>query len=188
MSILTTKIPGGNELMDAKKVLEKIGVKEGDRVCDLGCGSKGYFSLQAAKLVGNKGMVYAVDILKSVLKNVEKEAKHEGLFNLKTVWSDLEIAAATKIEPLDLDFCLLINLLFQTKKHFEVMKEASRLLKKDNGKLAIIDWKKINSPFGPPVGIRISPEEIENFAQQLGLKKDFAFEAGNFHFGIVFKK
>ncbi len=187
MSLLPTKIPGGNELMDSKKVLEKIGLKEGDIVADLGCGGKGYFSLQAAKLVGNRGVVFAVDILKSVLKNVESEAKAEGIYNIKTLWANLEIGGTTKIRSESLDFSLLINILFQINNHFEVIKEATRLIKKE-GKLVVIDWKKTNSFFGPPVEMRISPEKVENFANQLGLKKDFAFEAGRFHYGIVFVK
>ena len=188
MSYLPTKIPGGNELINAKEVLEKIGLKEGDKVADLGCGGKGYFSLQSAKLVGNKGMVFAVDVLKSVLTGVENEAKAEGISNLKTVWSNLEIPRATKIDENALDFCLLINLLFQVEKPFEVIKEAARLLDKNNGRLVIIDWKKTSSPFGPPVKMRISSTEMEKLAQQLNLKKDFSFEAGKFHYGIVFKK
>lgn len=188
MSPLPTKIPGGNELIDSKKVLEKIGLKEGDKVADLGCGGKGYFCLQAARLVGNSGLVFAVDILRSILRNIEKEAKVEGINNIKTVWSNLEVSGATKIESESLDFCLLINLIFQTEKRFEVIKEATRLLKRDEGKLVVIDWKKTSIPFGPSVEMRIFPEEVESFAQQLALKKDFSFEAGKFHYGIVFKK
>lgn len=187
MPLLPMKIAGGNELLDSKKVLEKAGLKEGDMVGDLGCGGKGYFCLQAAKLVGNKGMVFAVDILKSVLKNVAAEARAQGINNLKTVWSDLEILGATKINSSSLDFSLLVNILFQIKEHFEVIKEAVRLLKKD-GKLLVVDWKKTQAPFGPPVEKRISTEELEKFASQLGLKKDFIFEAGKFHYGIVFIK
>lgn len=187
MSTLPLKIPGGNELMDSKEVLEKIGLKESDKVADLGCGGKGYFSLQAAKLVGNKGLVYAVDILKSVLKNVENEAKLRNICNLKTVWSNLEIGGATKINQKSLDVCLLINILFQTEKHFEVIKEAVRLLK-NGGKLAIIDWKATAVAFGPSPKMRVSSAEVRNYAKQFGLKEEQSFEAGKFHYGIIFVK
>jgi len=187
MPNLPLKIPGGNELMDAKKVLEKIGLKEGDVVADLGCGGKGYFSLQAAKLVGNRGMVYAVDILKSVLRNVEKEAKFDNLYNLKAIWSNLEIVGSTKIKHESLDFSLLINILFQTEKHFEVIKESVRLLKA-GGKLVVIDWKATAATFGPPPEMKVPLEEIRNFAKQLGLKEEESFEAGKFHYGIIFVK
>ena len=56
------KIPGGKKLIDTKQLLEKIGLEEKMRVADLGCGRRGYFSLQAAKIVGNKGLVIAVDV------------------------------------------------------------------------------------------------------------------------------
>ncbi len=81
-------------------------------VGDLGCGNLGYFSVPAAKIVGQNGVVYAVDILKSVLQSVENIARQEGLDNIKTVWSNLEVVGATKITPASLDLIMVVNMLF----------------------------------------------------------------------------
>ena len=187
MPLHPSKVPGGNELLNAKEVLEKAGITEGMKVGDLGCGSRGYFSLQAAKIVGKPGLVYAVDILKSNLQSVENEAKILGLSNVKTVWTDLEIYGATKIPASSLDFALLINVLFQTKDHQTIIKEAARLLKKD-GKILVVDWKRTGAPFGPRIEERVSPEKIEEYAKLAGLVKELKFEAGPYHYGLVFKK
>ena len=112
MPLMPSKIPGGNELINAKEFLTKVGIEEEMTVADLGCGARGYFSLQAARMVGSRGMVYAVDILPAALKGVEVNAKLLGINNIKTVWSDLEIYEATKIPAESLDFALLINILF----------------------------------------------------------------------------
>jgi ubiquinone/menaquinone biosynthesis C-methylase UbiE len=181
------KVPGGNELLDAKKVLEIAGLSEGARVADLGCGARGYFSLQAAKLVGTKGVVYAVDILKSALNGVESNARLHGLSNIRTLWSDLEKFGATKLPENYLDFALLINILFQTVDDETVIKEAVRLLKR-GGKLLVVDWKKTGAPFGPPIQDRSSPEEIKQIVNRLGLKLEKEFEAGPYHYGLVFIK
>ena len=40
------------------------------------------------------------------------------------------------------------------------LKEVKRLLKPD-GRLAVVEIKKEETPFGPPLDIRFSPEELE---------------------------
>ena len=143
-----------NTLLNTGLILEKIQVKEKMRVADLGCGSHCHFVFPISKIVGRYGTVYAVDILKDVLGNVQKQANVESLKNIKTVWTDLEIFGATKIESNSLDLVLLVNTLYQSKKQSEIIREAARLLKKD-GELFIADcafWsatrkKSQNRPF-----------------------------------------
>ncbi len=176
----------GNELITID-VFGKSGIAEGMIVGDLGCGNLGYFSLPAAKLVGKNGIVYAVDILKSVLDSVDHLAKQEGLKNLKTVWSNLEIVGATKVPTESLDVAFLINILFQSKKDDLVIKEAYRLTK-PGGRLVVIDWLKISTPFGPPIADRTDPEQIKNFCVNSGFRPMEEFPAGPYHYGMMFIK
>lgn len=176
----------GNELIKVN-VFEKVGLAEGMNVGDLGCGNLGYFSLPAAKIVGKTGTVYAVDILKSVLQSVEHIAKQEGLDNIKTVWSNLEIVGATKIPAESLDLSMLMNMLFQSTDDAKVFLESYRLTK-PAGKLAVIDWKMISSPFGPDPAKRIKKEDAIKFATTAGFKLIEEFEAGPYHFGLIFVK
>ena len=111
-----TKTPGGNELLNPEHILhDELQVTYGSRVGDLGCGGVGYFTFQSAQLVGDTGLVYAVDVQKMVLKNIEHRAKMFGLSNIKAVWSNLESFGATKINDGSLDFVILSNILFQNK-------------------------------------------------------------------------
>ncbi|NCN07745.1 methyltransferase domain-containing protein [Candidatus Falkowbacteria bacterium] len=176
----------GNELIKVN-VFEKVGLAEGMNVGDLGCGNLGYFSLPAAKIVGKTGMVYAVDILKSVLQSVEHIAKQEGLDNIKTIWSNLEVVGATKVPDESLDLSMLMNMLFQSTDDAKVFLEAYRLTK-PNGKLTVIDWKMISAPFGPDPAKRIKKEDAIRFGTDAGFKLIEEFEAGPYHFGLVFVK
>jgi len=181
-------ILGGNALLDPLKILNKAGIAEGQKVADLGCGTAGHFVIPAARMVGDKGHVYAVDILKSALEGVKSRAKLEGITNLDTIWSDLEVYNATKIDTNSLDVALLINVLFQTKKHDEILKETARMLK-SGGTLLVVDWKMTDIPaFGPDSEMRIDPEKIKQTAQDLNLELTKEFEAGKFHFALTFKK
>ena len=86
-----------------------------------------------------------------------------------------------------LDAIFLINVLFQTTNHMDVVREAIRLLKR-GGKLLIIDWKKNKTPFGPEISHRISKDYIKDIALKLRLLFDQEFEAGQFHYGLLFIK
>ncbi len=187
MPISTIKIPGGKELIDAKEVLEKVGIEEKMKVADLGCGYRGYFTLQAAKLVGARGLVYAVDVLKSALESVKSLASLYGVDNIHALWADLEVAGSVKIEDGSIDLAMLNNIFFQTKKADIVLREAARILKKD-GKLLVTIWKKAGAPFGPPVEARTTPEEVKENARNAGLTLEKEFESGPYHFSLVFVK
>ena len=182
------KQAGGSQLLDPREILEnKIGLGYGNVVADLGCGPKAYFTFQAAQIVGDKGIVYAVDIQKQVLSSVESRFKTQGLNNIKTVWSNLEVHEATKIQESSLDLGILNNVLFQSANLPEMIKESIRLIK-SGGKLLVIDWKNIGAPLGPKMDLRVDPEKIKELCEIFGLKLETEFEAGQYHFGLIFRK
>ena len=186
--MLYTKVPGGNELLDAERILKQdLGVTYGAKVGDFGCGGGGFFALQAAKLVGDRGEIFAVDILKSVLNNVASRARSLGLENIVTVWSNLEVFGATKILDGSLDYGLLTNVLFQNKDPRTIIREAVRMLKLE-GQLLIIDWKEGRFPLGPLPQDKVSPQTVRDIVAEFYLSEIASFDAGPFHYGIIFKK
>lgn len=187
MANQNTYVPGGKELIDPIKLLEKLGVEEGMKIADLGCGRRGYFSLQAAKLVGSGGLVYAVDVLKSALENVRSMANLFGIPNIKTVWADLEVYAGTKIPNESVDVAMINNVFFQTEKDDLILKETSRILK-NGGKLLVTEWKRIKTPIGPLLENKADPQQIKNDAAKCGFVLENEFEAGPYHYGLIFVK
>jgi len=176
-------IPSGSELLNPTEILQKAGLKEGMSAADMGCGTQGHFVFAAARIVGAKGLVYGVDILKSALAGVESQAKLQGAKNVAAVWSDIEVYGATKIPDASLDLVMLVNNLPKEA----MFKEALRLVK-SGGKLLVVDWKTSAAPFGPPTKDRIAPEIIKRTAESLGLKLETEFKAGPYHYGLVFIK
>ena len=53
-------------------------VKEGMRVMDVGCGM-GFFSIGMARLVGDMGRVFCVDLQSKMLETIEKRARRAGV-------------------------------------------------------------------------------------------------------------
>ncbi|MFA5133239.1 MAG: methyltransferase domain-containing protein [Patescibacteria group bacterium] len=177
-------IPTGSELLDPIKILNKLELREGMKIANLGCGTSGHFLFPSAKMVGDAGTVYAVDILKSALSSIESKAKMQNFSNVITVWSDIEVYGGAKIiSDESCDAVYLINLHAKP----EMLKEALRILKK-NGKLLIVDWNATATPFGPATKDRVSAEEIKKRLAGFSVALDMEFEAGQYHWGLIYKK
>lgn len=184
---MALKFHGGNELIDPVKLLEAGGISEGYTVADLGCGASGHFVFPAAQLVGPQGKVYAVDILKSVLEAIESRGKLEGVDNVERVWADLERFGALQIAAGTVDLTLLVNDLSQIPARETVMREAARITK-SGGTLIVGDWKRTASPLGPPPERRLDPATVKQLAGASGFELTVEFDAGPYHYGLVFCK
>jgi len=176
----------GTHLLDSKKILQKIGVTQGSRVADLGCGKIGQFVYPSSEIIGEDGMVYAVDVQKEILNELKKGIEHRNLKNAQIVWADLENFGSTKIPEGTLDYIFLVTVLHQSKKQEQIIKEATRLLK-IGGKLLIIDWKQ-DSPLAKSTTEKVDADEVMDFAKESKLKLKERMKVGRFHFGLVFEK
>lgn len=172
--------------LNPTQILSQLDIKEGMTVADLGCGS-GFLTLVSAKLVGTEGVVYAVDIQKSVISELRSKIKLYALRNIKPIRANLEILGQTKIADESVDFTLIVHVLHQTNKRKEILKEAKRMLK-FKGKALIIDWKKTATPIGPPVKIRVDKETVRQEAEEIGLKYLNDIKTDEYHFGFLMEK
>jgi len=76
--------PGRDERLQVNRVMDILGIVPGKAVADIGAGS-GWFTVRAARRVGESGSVYAVDINPESIRYVEKRAQKEKLRNVKTI-------------------------------------------------------------------------------------------------------
>ncbi|MBU0732499.1 methyltransferase domain-containing protein [Patescibacteria group bacterium] len=176
-------------IINIPEILQKVGLRPGQTVADLGTGREGRFALSAGKVVGEYGKVWAIDIAKDLLPSIETKAAMLGITNVHTLWSDLEMVGASKntIPDDSIDLAIVATVLYQSKKKKQIMEEAVRMTK-SGGKIVVVDWKKIETPFGPPMTERVDPEDVKTIASGLGLLLLEEFEAGEYHYGLIFQK
>lgn len=174
-------------LFDIGRIISKMEIEEGQKSAELGCGNFGFFVWPLAKLVGRQGVVYAVDILKANLEEIKRKALRDNYPQVTTIWSDLEIFKATKIETNSLDSALLINVLHQSDKKADILRESMRLLKR-NGKLMIVEWGNSDSPLGPSPEKRVRLAALKLAVSKLGFDLKEEFIAGPYHYGIILIK
>jgi len=177
---------GTGEFLNPQKVLGQLEIKANLKIAHFGCGH-GYFDIPLAKMVGPDGKIYSIDVLKEALEEVKTKAEKEGLVNIETIRGNLEIVGGSKIKDNACDMVLLANILFQSQKKTEVIKEARRALKQE-GKLIIIDWQPQGSTLTSGSGWRISPQEARQIAEEQNFAFEKEFETDDYHYGLIFKK
>lgn len=177
----------GNQLLNPQLLFEKAQLRKGMYIADFGCGRTGHIVFPAAKIIGEHGMIYAVDIMKDVLENIIKRARLHNMGNIHTVWSDLEIVGKTSIPEKSLDVIFMTNTLFHMKNRINVLEEANRLLK-DKSRMIIVDWIENNLTIGPKGEKLINFNQIKNWAQANNFVVQEEFPAGNYHLGVVLYK
>ena len=155
-------------------------------VADFGAGS-GHYTLAIAKIVGNSGVVYAVDVQQDLLARIKSHAQKEDLKNVEIIWADLDKSEGSRLTESSVDFIVISNLLFQTEDKEAVIKEASRVLK-SGGKIAVIDWSDSFGGLGPKREDIIDKESCKKIFLETGLILNKEFEAGEHHYGFIFKK
>lgn len=174
----------GNQMVDPQLIFEKARLQSGMHVADFGCGQTGHIIFPCSLVLGEMGVMYAVDILKDVLESIKKRAAIDGLVNIHTIWSDLERTGGTKIPEKSLDVIFLVNTLVQTKDRSVVLNEAKRLLK-DKARIVIVDWVKKGLAFGPQDNHFIDFGEIKNWARENNFAIQEEFDSGPYHRGVV---
>lgn len=178
--------PGSGGFLRPEEILRaNLVIRQGSVIADFGCGN-GYFTLPLARAAGNQGKIYAIDVLPSALEAIRGRAKLEGLFNIQTIRANVEIFNGTTLEDNTLDMAILSNILFQSDKKTDIIKEAMRVLKVGST-LVMIEWNKNNS-FGPPDNQRVKEEYLKKLASELGLEFIKTFDAGAYHYGLVYGK
>ncbi len=76
--------PKRREVLPAKEILKTVGIKEADVVADIGCGI-GFFTFPLSEAVGEEGIVYALDIEKEMLDDVEAGMLERNIKNVRPV-------------------------------------------------------------------------------------------------------
>ena len=75
---------GRDKRLQIDRVMDILGITPGKKVVDIGAGS-GWFTVRAARRVGEGGIVYAVDINPESIRYVSERAQKEQLSNVKAI-------------------------------------------------------------------------------------------------------
>lgn len=172
--------------LEPERVVDAIDIRPGMKIADFGSGH-GYYSIPFAKRVGDKGKIYAFDVQEAAVEAVRSHARLNHYANVEARRVDLEKDRATGLNDNAVDMVFIANILFQAEDKSALVREAHRILI-PGGTTAVIEWQKTGGPLGPPPSLRIAPKETEKLMTAAGFSKEREFDAGAWHYGIIFKK
>jgi ubiquinone/menaquinone biosynthesis C-methylase UbiE len=175
------------ELIDTEVLFRELRISHDMTFLDLGCG-KGAYSMEVAGRMDNHGLVHAIDLWEEGISILRERTAHEKYTNVNAVVAD--IGRTIPIEDESVDTCLMATVLHDLVEiHADqgALKEASRVLKPD-AIFAIVEYKKIDGPPGPPKNIRLSPEDVERMVTPHGFVKRSFADLSPYHYLSVFIK
>ena len=120
--------------LQIERVLDLLKISEGRTVADIGAGS-GWFTVRAARRVGERGKVYAVEINQEYIEHINERAKKENFANIQTV---LGTEDDPRLPADAVDAVLILKTYHEIGQPVKVLLNLKKSLKKD-ALLGIID-------------------------------------------------
>ncbi|MFH1472840.1 MAG: methyltransferase domain-containing protein [bacterium] len=157
-----------------KNVLE-FGFLPGQTVADFGSGS-GHYSLALSKAVGPTGQIYAIDLRVDALTMLKGLVEKEGRNNLEVLVGDIDNQNGSGLKTEIVDGVVLSNILFQLGNVEQAVTEAKRVTK-PGGKICLVEWSS-----------KFPEARAKQLFEKAGLTFIKKFDAGDSHYGFVFKK
>lgn len=181
--------------LDSDEIISELNLKGNETFMDAGCGD-GHIAIKVVEEYLPDGTVYAVDVYDASIEDMEAYKAENNVENLINIEADIT-KGIPGVDDESIDVVLMVNVFhgFRASRTMdEVIDEFARIIKQD-GKIAIMDYKAWDVPKGPPTAFRSSPEELEEVFAKHGLKMTHLNEEigedipqGKSHYFIVFQK
>jgi ubiquinone/menaquinone biosynthesis C-methylase UbiE len=175
------------DLIDTEKFFQELDLQKGISFLDVASG-RGAYSLAVSDIIGPQGNVFAVDLWAEGIEMLKAAAQERGFENITAFVSD--VGRRIPVEDQSIDVCLIATALHdfvEDRIDQGVLDEVVRVIK-PAGLLAVMEFKKIDGPPGPPIHIRLSPEDVADMLSPYGFKKEHAVDVGPYNYLILLNK
>ena len=143
-------------------MVDSLKIKPGEIIADIGAGT-GYISRKLSKKVGEKGIVYAVEIQQEMLDILTNKAVQAGFHNIKPV---LGTVTDPKLSAGSIDTILLVDVYHEFDFPFEMTQAMFKALK-PGGRIVFVEYR------GEDPAVPIKPLHKMTVAQ---LRKEMALQ------------
>ena len=176
----------GRALINARDLLASLPIEQGESVADFGCGRTGHLVFPASWVVGEHGIVYAVDINQDALSALHGHAPHARATNVTPVWGNMEMLGGTGLPDRSQDHVFCVNNFWCVSDYETLFAEMARVLKR-SGSGYLIDWKKeARHPASPNMHDRAALRDVRRVLSDLHIQND-PFYVSPHHWGLALK-
>lgn len=151
--------PSSFSMQDPEPVFRHLALKQGMTFVDAGCGA-GEYSLHAARLLGETGNVIALDVAAQSIDWLGSHGREPGAAPI--IGHVCDITTALPLDTGQADMVMLgtvLHIKAVRDKADNLFSEIRRVLRPD-GTLAVLECKKEEADFGPPLHSRLSPDDV----------------------------
>nr|WP_286178394.1 methyltransferase domain-containing protein [Rhodopirellula sp. JC639] len=157
--------PERDQEENASESFQKLDLKPGMVLCDLGCGN-GYWTLPMARKVGEEGAVYAVDIQPQMLQKLRQRADQFGLKNIRPVLGTID---DPKLPENEIDLLLMVDVYHEFSHPQSMLWEIRRSLT-PTGVVALLEYRKEDPSVPIKLLHKMSKRQIMKEYQANGFK------------------
>ncbi len=162
--------PKREDWENTSKIMRELHIGKGETIADIGCGS-GFFSARFSREVGDKGLVYAIELKDEHIERLTAYVKENDISNISIVKGKEDVFELP--EKVDKMFmCSLYHIMYGVipdNIRDGYFRSLLRHLKKD-GELIIVDNGPVDNDKLPYHGPYITPELIINQLSFYGLE------------------
>lgn len=156
------------------ETLARLGLNDGMTFADIGAGT-GIFTHAAA--ARTSATTFAVDP-STRMREILEEKKSQYDLQQVVILSDV-----AELPKNSVDLALLCTVLHEIETQEAFLTQIAESLK-PSGKLAVIEFHKKPTPYGPPAQIRIGPEDVLRLAAHAGFVESERFELGESYYCV----
>ena len=175
------------DLIDTDQFFNVLDLNPGDVFLDLACG-RGVYTLAIAERFGQAGRILGVDLWAEGIDQLNAEALTRGLTAVEGLVGDAG-------EKIPVDDASVDVLLIATALHDfyndgiaeKTLQEIKRFIKPD-GRIIIVEFKKMNGPPGPPITSRLAPDDVTDLLAPHHFSGTPAIELGEFTYLMTFTR
>jgi ubiquinone/menaquinone biosynthesis C-methylase UbiE len=150
----TLEAPARVEGLKIEQVVAALKLKAGDVVADLGAGT-GLFEAPLAYAIGTRGRVYAVEIDKGFLEEIDRKVEELHISQIETV---LGTPTDPKLPTRNVDLALMHDVLHHVEQRQAYLKAAAQYLK-PGGRIAVVEFNAKDSPHKDDAKLIVSKEQ-----------------------------
>jgi ubiquinone/menaquinone biosynthesis C-methylase UbiE len=145
---------------EAERVMDRLDIRPGFRVADIGAGD-GYYTVRLARRLGPSATIYAQDVKADYLKRLEARLEKEGIRGVRLV---LGMPNNPKLMPDSVDVALLSHMYHEIENPYEFFYRLRPALAA-GARVAIIDLDRPTQDHGTPAALLRCELEAAGYRQ-----------------------